>query len=409
MKADAVMRATVADMPLPALPGPAFTTPPPVPEARVAVVTTAGLMRHGEAAWDHDDPSFRTFHRDERDLMIGHVSMSFDRSGAILDRNVVVPIDRLSEMASAGLIGSVADRHLSFMGALRAMDLLTTVVNDSGRVAAEALRADDVDVVLITPMCPGCSRTVTVLGHVLENEGLATVVLASNPAITERARPPRALLCDFPLGRPLGRPMDPAFQRRVLAKAFALLDRKQGPVLERFPEVIEDEADVPMGCPLPGRCDPDVPAAVDEARALRPAWERTRDAQSNSHVGRRVDADAVPAAIERFLRVSRGTPWKQIFTDADELFQTAADVRVYYEEAALGLASGVPAARASEAWFYQRTQTGQLFRDVVGVLQRTGQEDDLGLAGVFYLVPLSQYDGDRVNPPWEAGMAPNRR
>jgi D-proline reductase (dithiol) PrdB len=409
MTADAVMRATVADMPLPDLPPPAFTAPPPLQEARVAVVTTAGLMRHGEAAWGHDDPSFRTFHRDERDLMVGHVSMSFDRSGAIVDRNVVVPIDRLSEMAAAGLIGSVADRHLSFMGALRAMDLLTTLVNDSGPAAAEVLRADDVDVVLITPMCPGCSRTVTVLGHVLEAEGLATVVLASNPAVTERARPPRALLCDFPLGRPLGRPNDPLFQRRVLTEAFALLDRAEGPVLERFPDVIEDEADVPMSCPLPGRCDPDLPAAVDEARALRPAWERTRAAQSNSQVGRRVDAEAVPAAIERFLRVSSGTPWKEVFTDPDDLFQTAADVRVYYEEAALGLASEVPAARASEAWFYQRTQTGKLFRDVVGVLQQTGQDANVGLAGVFYLVPLSQYDGDRVNPPWEAGIATHRR
>jgi hypothetical protein len=122
-----------------------------------------------------------------------------------------------------------------------------------------------------------------------------------------------------------------------------------------------------------------------------------------------VDAEGVPAAIERFLRVSHGMPWKEIFTDPDELFQTAADVRVYYEEAVLGLSSEVPAARASEAWFYQRTQTGQLFRDVVRVLQQTGQEDDLGLAGVFYLVPLSQYDGDRVNPPWEAGIATNRR
>jgi hypothetical protein len=289
------------------------------------------------------------------------------------------------------------------------MDLLTTLVLDSGPAAAKVLRADGVDVVLITPMCPGCSRTVTVLGHVLEAEGLSTVVLASNAAITERARPPRALLCDFPLGRPLGRPLDPPFQRRVLDEAFALLDRPEGPVLERFPDAIEDEADVPMDCSLPPRYDSEVPAAVDECRALRPVWERTCAAQGHTQVGRQVDADGLPAAIERLLRISAGTPWKEVFADADELFQIAADVRVYYEEAALGLAGHVPAARSSEVGFDQRTETGRVFRDMVRVLQDSGKDADLGLAGVFYLVPLSQSDGDRVNPPWETGATAGRR
>ena len=62
----------------------------------------------------------------------------------------------------------------------------------------------------------------------------------------------------------------------------------------------------------------------------------------------------------------------------------------------------VPAARSSEAWFYQRTETGKLFREVVRVLRETGQEAGLGIAGLFYLVPLSQSDGDRANPPWQA-------
>jgi len=41
----------------------------------------------------------------------------------------------------------------------------------------------------------------------------------------ERSHPPRALHCEFPLGRPLGRPGDAAFQRRVLVAALRLLER----------------------------------------------------------------------------------------------------------------------------------------------------------------------------------------
>ena len=31
-----------------------------------------------------------------------------------------------------------------------------------------------------------------------------------------------------------------------------------------------------------------------------------------------------------------------------------------------------------------------------------GQEAEIGIAGSFYIVPLSQSDGDRANPPWTA-------
>jgi len=73
--ADDSLRQLVAHLPIPDL-EPAFTVPPPLGRARVAIVTTAGLMRHGEEAWTHDDADFRVFESDERDLMVGHVSMS---------------------------------------------------------------------------------------------------------------------------------------------------------------------------------------------------------------------------------------------------------------------------------------------------------------------------------------------
>ena len=44
------------------------------------------------------------------------------------------------------------------------------------------------------------------LASVLEDAGLATVALSSVRGQVVTTRPPRALHCDFPLGRPLGRP-----------------------------------------------------------------------------------------------------------------------------------------------------------------------------------------------------------
>jgi D-proline reductase (dithiol) PrdB len=400
--ADAVLRRSMAEQPLPPLPDPtAFTVPPELSGARVAIVTTAGLMRPGEAVWTHSDSSFRAFGQDERELMVGHVSMNFDRAGATVDPNVVFPRDRLAELAADGVIGSVAERHLSFMGAgIRGREEVSTLFLDSGPAAAATLRADGVDVVVLTPVCPACSTTVTLLGHVLEAQGLSTIVLASNLRITERAHPPRALYCDFPLGRPLGRPLDPPFQRSVLEAAFALLRVERGPVLEVFPDVIADEADTPMACVLPPRYDPAVHPAVDEARGLRPAWERA-SREYGTQVGRRVGPDDITTSIASFLDIAAQTPWGDRFADEDEMLQTAMDIRMYYEQAALGLSEHVPAARATEAWFYQSTETGKLLREVVAVLRSSDQERGLSPNGLYYIVPLSQFDADdRVNPPW---------
>jgi hypothetical protein len=223
------------------------------------------------------------------------------------------------------------------------------------------------------------------LAHSLEAAGLATVALSLVRTHIERLHPPRALHCEFPLGRPLGRPNDPAFQRRVLDTAFALLERPDGPVLEIFPEVIDDEGDTPLACPVPARFDPTVAPAVDEARALRPAWERAHAQLGHTQVGRTTGVDGIPDAIAAFVRISEGTPWTDAGLPGDPA-AVAMDIRAYYEEAALGLAGHVPAARAAESWLYRSTHAGAVLTAALAALR----EDDPPYERLGYLVPLSQ-------------------
>jgi hypothetical protein len=400
--ADDFLRKQISIVPFPDFPT-AFTRPPKLEDARVAIVTTAGLMRHGEDPWTHDEAGFRAF-ADERGLTTGQVSMSLDRVGTFVDRNVLYPIDRLQELVDAGRLGSVASQHISFMGALQGHSQLSTVILDSGPRAAKLLRDDGVDVVIITPFCPACGRTTLLLGHVLEVLGLSTVVLSSNLEIAQRAKAPRALFCDFPLGRPLGVPKDPAFQHRVLEAAFDLLERSEGPVLEIFPEVIKDEADTPVACALPPRHDPSLPASVDEAQGLRPAWDRAREQNGATQIGRRVGVDEIPDTIGTLVEIAEGRLWKEFFATEDELLQSVMDVRIYYEEAATALADHVPAARAAEAWLYQKTETGSLLKRLVRQLRDSGQEKEMSVMSVAYIVPQSQADIE-YSPKYSDGFA----
>ena len=106
------------------------------------------MRRHGPHPGDQ---SFTVLPRDRTDLMLSHYSPNFDRTGWIVDPNVVLPIDRLDEMATEGVIGSVADVHISFMGA-QIDHTLETIRLDTGPAAARVLLDDAVDVVLLTPV-----------------------------------------------------------------------------------------------------------------------------------------------------------------------------------------------------------------------------------------------------------------
>jgi D-proline reductase (dithiol) PrdB len=152
MGSDASIRERVGDIPTPEFHDTPVTTAPPLAEAKVAIVTTAGLKPAGEIElWQPTDASFTVLPADARDVQLSHFSPNFDRSGFAADINVVYPVDRLQEMVDAGEIGSLAERNLSFMGA-QFDATFSTILLDTGPAAAQVLLDQGVDVVLLTPI-----------------------------------------------------------------------------------------------------------------------------------------------------------------------------------------------------------------------------------------------------------------
>ena len=128
------------------------------------------------------------------------------------------------------------------------------------------------------------------LAHYFESEGLTTVLVGFVREHIEAYRPPRALWLDFPMGRPMGKPNDPAYQVEVIRAAFELFHVPSGPVLEDFPETIPVE-NGRMGYALPPervftpRDIDDVGILLAEVQAeietLRPAYDAAVAALSN--------------------------------------------------------------------------------------------------------------------------------
>lgn len=201
-------------------------------------------------------------------------------------------------------------------------------------------------------------------------------------------RPPRALFCEFPLGRPLGKPDDPTFQRRVIEAALALLRRPNGPVLEDFPEVVTEGSATPLTCVIPPRDDSSDPAAVGEARGLRDAYDRQLRLSGRTGVGHAVKADQIPEAVAGMLRIASGVPLAESALPGQPS-EVARDICAFFEEAAIAIAGHVPAARQAESWLFRNTSTGLVLKRAQLALRDAGHAESVW----FSIVPYTQQDG----------------
>jgi len=147
--ADRDMKALTADIETPVFETTAFTTPPPLAEATVAIVTSASLHHPDQDDFAPVDTGYRILDGHRRDYVTGHWSPNFDAVGFAYDINTVFPIDRLDELAERGVIGRVSDQHMAYAG--NQFDL-AGVRMDSGPAGGKWLREQGVDVVLLTPV-----------------------------------------------------------------------------------------------------------------------------------------------------------------------------------------------------------------------------------------------------------------
>ncbi len=143
------LRVALETLECPTFEDPAWVDGPPLSERRVAIMSSAALQKRDDRSLRLGDIDYRVIpgDLDSGDLVMGHVSTNFDRTGFQQDVNVVFPIDRLRELSNDGVIGSVADYHYSFMGATDPSLMAPTVEQ-----LAPLLKKDSVNALLLVPV-----------------------------------------------------------------------------------------------------------------------------------------------------------------------------------------------------------------------------------------------------------------
>ena len=127
-----------------------WVTPPPLSEAKIALVTSAGLHRRDDRPFRFGDTGYRVIPNDidPADLVQTHVSVNFDRTHYQRDVNVVLPLDRMRELVEAGELGAVSEWHYSVLGASPNPANLRAAATDM----AQRMHDSGVDCAMLTPV-----------------------------------------------------------------------------------------------------------------------------------------------------------------------------------------------------------------------------------------------------------------
>jgi len=229
------------------------------------------------------------------------------------------------------------------------------------------------------------------LGHYLEREGVPTAQISLIREQTAAIRPPRALWVPFMLGRPLGAPNEPDFQRRVLRHLLSLFERP-GPVLEDFPE------DAPGGgetagfaCPVsfavagPGAGGL-AGALLDEIAALGPWYELARRRRGRTTVGV-FGADVAAAArhVVSYLEDAAEAPPDPAWSAGMAVKRACDDLKAYYYES-VSAQPGNLDARAIERWFWSETAAARALLAIRDICLKSDDES-LKPLGKLSLIP----------------------
>jgi hypothetical protein len=229
------------------------------------------------------------------------------------------------------------------------------------------------------------------LAHFFEEEGIPTTQISLIRPHTEVIKPPRALWVSFDLGRPLGMPNDPSFQKRVLLAALKLLEAKNGPLLEDFPE----EAPMSKGgtdaiaCPVdfrqPEREANDIEklclAFKKEFASVRPWYDFAVQKRGHSTVG--VSKIKVDDLVDFICSLLKGETPANPRTDIALPYTinlATDDLKAFYFEAITSQpGQESPSSEILSNWFYDETVAGKvlftlrdLFKDQKGLMRILG-------------------------------------
>ena len=219
-----------------------------LPMLNLALISSAGAFIDGTNAFDTSasggDFTFREIPSqiDAEDLRFA--TRGYDPASVLADSNSLLPLARLFEFESNGIIGQLNPVFWSFAG----------FVPDAARLVEamlpkilERIKRYEVQAALLIPASRLCHQSVSLIARGVELAGIPTMMLAVDKDVVESVRPPRAALYAGKFGSVAGLPNWPEHQRRVLDEALRLIEPMDQAGIRRLTVTLQSEVEEARG------------------------------------------------------------------------------------------------------------------------------------------------------------------
>lgn len=219
-----------------------------LPMLNLALISSAGAYIDGTAAFDTGaaggDLSFREIPSQIGTEDLQFAARGYDPTAVRQDANSLLPLGRLFEFESNGIIGQLNPVFWSFTGFIPdAAGLVEQLVPR----LVERVKRYEVQAALLIPASRLCHQSVSLIARALEQEGMPTMTLAVDKDTVQNVRPPRAALYDGEFGSVAGLPNWPEHQRRVLDEALRLIEPMDQPGIRQLVVALESQVEEARG------------------------------------------------------------------------------------------------------------------------------------------------------------------
>jgi hypothetical protein len=219
-----------------------------LPMLNLALVSSAGAYIDGTAPFETStldgDVSFREIPSQIEAEDLRFAARGYDPSAVESDSNCLLPLGRLLEFESNGIIGQLNPVFWSCCGFIP--DAARLVEEMVPRLV-ERVKRYEVQAALLIPASRLCHQSVSLIARGLEEAGIPTMTLAVDKEVVVSVRSPRAALYAGKLGAVAGLPNWPEHQRRVLDEALRLIEPMDQPGIRQLVVELESQIEQARG------------------------------------------------------------------------------------------------------------------------------------------------------------------
>ena len=219
-----------------------------LPMMNLALISSAGAYIDGTEPFDTSAPdgdlSFREIPAQVEAEDLKFAARGYNPSSVEQDMNSQLPLARLFEFESNGIIGQLNPVFWSFCG----------FIPDAARLAeemaprlVESVKRYQTQAALLIPASRLCHQSVSLIARALEDDGIPTMTLAVAQDVVQSVRPPRAAYYEGELGSVAGLPSFPEYQRRVLDEALRLIEPMDQPGIRKLAVEMESKVEKARG------------------------------------------------------------------------------------------------------------------------------------------------------------------